>query len=144
VKGITSLRAYPFLAIRKGEAIHLPDRRAVLDHFASAIKAYRAAAHAEKWTPVTIDTRQLGAHSVFATCAGMHSTQTGRSFETPGRATDSFPRQTGGGSSPTRTTSEPSKARYARRLVLFAAPLLTTAEPVDMGGTGLEPVTSCL
>jgi len=67
VKGITSLCAYPFLAVRKGEAIHLPDRGAVLDHFASAIKAYRAAAHADKWTPVTIDTRQLGAHSVFAT-----------------------------------------------------------------------------
>jgi hypothetical protein len=67
VKGITSLCVYPFLAVRKGEAIHLPDRGAVLDHFASAIKAYRAAAHAEKWTPVTIDTRQLGAHSVFAT-----------------------------------------------------------------------------
>jgi hypothetical protein len=67
VKGVTSLCICPFLAVRKGEAIHLLDRGAVLDHFASAISAYRTAAHAEKWTPVTIDTRQLGEHSVFAT-----------------------------------------------------------------------------
>ncbi len=67
VNGVTSLCVCPFLAVRKGEAIHLTDRGAVLDHFASAIGAYRAAAHAEKWTPVTIDTRQLGEHSVFAT-----------------------------------------------------------------------------
>ena len=67
VKGVTSLCLCPFLAVRKGEAIHLPDRGAVLDHIVSEIGAYRRAAHAEKWTPVAIDTRQLGEHSVFAT-----------------------------------------------------------------------------
>ena len=45
----------------------MPDRNAVWDHFASAIAAYRLAADAEKWTPLEIDTRQLGEHSVFAT-----------------------------------------------------------------------------
>jgi hypothetical protein len=45
----------------------VPDRNAVWDHFASAIAAYRLAADAEKWTPLEIDTRQLGEHSVFAT-----------------------------------------------------------------------------
>jgi hypothetical protein len=67
VKGVTSLCLWPFLAVRKGEAIHMPDRGAVWDHFASAIAAYRRSADAEKWTPVDIDTRQLGEHSVFAT-----------------------------------------------------------------------------
>jgi hypothetical protein len=45
----------------------MPDRGAVSDHFASAIAAYRRAAGAEKWTPVEIDARHLGEHSVFAT-----------------------------------------------------------------------------
>ena len=67
VEGVTNLCLWPFLAIRRGEAIHMPDRDAVRDHFASAIAAYRLAAEAVKWTPVHIDTRQLGEHSVFAT-----------------------------------------------------------------------------
>ena len=45
----------------------MPDRDAVWDHFASTIAAYRIATDAGKWTPIEIDTRQLGEHSVFAT-----------------------------------------------------------------------------
>jgi hypothetical protein len=67
VEGATSLCLWPLLAVRRGEAIHMSDRDAVWDHFAAAIAAYRLAADAEKWTPVEIDTRQLGEHSVFAT-----------------------------------------------------------------------------
>jgi hypothetical protein len=67
VGGVTSLCLWPFLAVRRGEAIPMPDRGAVWDHFASAIAAYRLAADAGKWTPVEIDTRQLGERSVFAT-----------------------------------------------------------------------------
>ena len=66
-EGVTNLCLWPFVAIRRGEAIHLPDRNAVRDHFASAIAAYRFAAGAGKWTPVEIDARQLGEYSVFAT-----------------------------------------------------------------------------
>jgi len=57
VKGVTNLCHCPFVAIRRGEAIHMPDRGAVWDHFASAIAAYRRAAHAETWKPVEIDSR---------------------------------------------------------------------------------------
>lgn len=67
VKGVTSLCHCPFVAVRRGEAIHMPDRGAVWDHFASAIAAYRRAADAETWKPVEIDSRHLGEHSVFAT-----------------------------------------------------------------------------
>jgi hypothetical protein len=67
VKGVTSLCHCPFLAVRRGEAIHMPDRGAVWDHFAAAIGAYRSAAHVESWTRVSTDVRQLGEHSVFAT-----------------------------------------------------------------------------
>jgi hypothetical protein len=67
VEGVTSLCLLPFLAVRRGEAIHMPDHGAVWDHFASAIAAYRRTADAEKWTPVEIDARHLGEYSVFAT-----------------------------------------------------------------------------
>ena len=67
MEGVTNLCLWPFVAIRNGEAIHMPDRDAVRDHFASAIAAYRFAAGAGKWTPVEIDHRHLGEHSVFAT-----------------------------------------------------------------------------
>jgi len=67
VEGVTNLCLWPFLAIRKGEAIHMPDRAAVRDHFAEAIIAYRVTAGVVGWTPVEIDARQLGQHSVFAT-----------------------------------------------------------------------------
>jgi hypothetical protein len=67
VKGVTSLCHCPFVAVRRGEAIHMPNRGSVWDHFASAIAAYRRAADAETWKPVEIDSRHLGEHSVFAT-----------------------------------------------------------------------------
>jgi len=67
VEGVTDLCLWPFLAIRKGKAIHMPDRAAVRDHFAEAIIAYRMATGVVGWTPVEIDARLLGEHSVFAT-----------------------------------------------------------------------------
>jgi hypothetical protein len=66
-EGVTNLCLWPFLAIRRGEAIHLPDRDAVRDHFAGAIEAYRFAAGVGKWRRVELETRQLGEYSVFAT-----------------------------------------------------------------------------
>jgi hypothetical protein len=67
VEGVTNLCLWPFLAVRKGEAIHMPDRAAVRDHFANAIIAYRVTKGVIAWTPVEIDARQLGEQSVFAT-----------------------------------------------------------------------------
>ena len=88
MEGVTDLCLWPFLAIRRGEAIHLPDRDAVRDHFASAIEAYRFAAGIEKWTPLEIDARQLGEHSVFATVHWNALDADGTWSETPGRATN--------------------------------------------------------
>ena len=67
VEGVTNLCLWPFLAVRRGEAIHMPDRAAVRDHFANAIIAYRVTSGVVAWTPVEIDARQLGEDSVFAT-----------------------------------------------------------------------------
>jgi SnoaL-like domain len=67
VEGVTDLCLWPFLAIRRGQAIHMPDRAAVRDHFAEAITAYRITTGVVEWTPVEIDARALGEHSVFAT-----------------------------------------------------------------------------
>lgn len=67
VEGLADLCLLPFVAIRKGEAIHMPDRNAVRDHFASAMNAYRFASGAGEWRPVEIDERRLGDDSVFAT-----------------------------------------------------------------------------
>jgi len=67
VEGVTDLCLWPFLAIRKGEAIHMPDRAAVRDHFANVIVAYRVTTGVVGWTPVEIDARQLGERCVFAT-----------------------------------------------------------------------------
>jgi hypothetical protein len=66
VRGVTNLCHVPFLAVRRGEVIHMPDDGAVWDHFASAIGAYRRAAGVEQWKRLETDTRQLGEHSVFA------------------------------------------------------------------------------
>src|SRR5688572_12295128 len=55
VKGVVSLCHCPFLAIRRGEAIHMPDRGAIWTHFAAAIDAYRRAADARKWASHEID-----------------------------------------------------------------------------------------
>ena len=106
MEGVTNLCLWPFLAIRRGEAIHLSDRDAVRDHFASAIEAYRFAAGTGKWTPVEIDARQLGEHSVYATVHWNALDANGASSETPGRATSCSRRRTGGASSRTRITSE--------------------------------------
>jgi hypothetical protein len=67
VEDVTNLCLWPFLAIRKGEAIHMPDRAAVRDHFANVMIAYRVTTGVMGWTPIEIDVRQLGEHSVFAT-----------------------------------------------------------------------------
>lgn len=66
VRGVTNLCNVPFLAVRRGEAINMPDSGAVWDHFAAAIGAYRRAAGVEIWKRLETDTRQLGEHSVFA------------------------------------------------------------------------------
>ena len=65
VRGVTNLCHVPFVAVRRGEAIHMPDSGAVWDHFAAAIGAYRRAAGVETWKRFETDTRQLGEHSVF-------------------------------------------------------------------------------
>ena len=65
-EGVTDLCLWPFLAIRKGEAIHLPDRNAVRDHFASMVQTYRFAG-VDSWRRVETDVRPLGEHSFFVT-----------------------------------------------------------------------------
>jgi hypothetical protein len=65
VRGVTSLCHVPFVAVRRGEAIHMPDSGAVWEHFAAAIGAYRRVARVETWKRLETDTRQLGEHSVF-------------------------------------------------------------------------------
>jgi hypothetical protein len=67
VEGVTDLCLWPFLAVRKGRAIHMADRRAVRDHFANAIIAYRVTNAVTVWKPVEIGVRELGEHSLFAT-----------------------------------------------------------------------------
>jgi hypothetical protein len=64
--GVTELCLAPFLAIREGVPIHMPDREAVRDHFAAMIDAYRGGGVAT-WKRVEIDVRELGEHAVFAT-----------------------------------------------------------------------------
>jgi hypothetical protein len=63
---VTDLCLCPFLAIREGVAIHLADRAAVHDHFMKIIGAYRDAGYAS-FSPVAIDTRQLGEAAAFTT-----------------------------------------------------------------------------
>lgn len=65
-EGVTDLCLWPFLAIRRGEAIHLLDRDAVRDHFASAVQAYRFTG-VVSWKRVDTEVRQLGKDSVFVT-----------------------------------------------------------------------------
>ena len=66
VDGVTDLCISPFLAIRGGSPIHMPDRQAVRDHFAAMIDAYRGGG-AATWSPIAIDVNRLGDHSAFAT-----------------------------------------------------------------------------
>jgi hypothetical protein len=64
--GVTGLCLWPFLAIREGSPIHLADRNAVRDHFDTIMDAYRDAGYAD-FSPVEIDTRQLGGAAAFTT-----------------------------------------------------------------------------
>jgi hypothetical protein len=64
--GVTELCLYPFLAIREGVPIHLSDREPVRDHFTTIMDAYRDAGYAG-FSPVAIDTRQLGERAAFTT-----------------------------------------------------------------------------
>ena len=66
VDGVTELCLAPFLAIRQGAAIHLPDRDGVREHFATVIESYRSAGYAG-FAPVAIDTRELGETAAFTT-----------------------------------------------------------------------------
>jgi len=66
VEGVTELCLWPFLAIRGGVPIHLPDRAALRGHFIAMIDAYRDAGYAS-FAPVAIDTHQLGQHAAFTT-----------------------------------------------------------------------------
>lgn len=65
-EGVTELCLCPFLAIREGNPIHLADRDAVREHFAAIIEAYRSAGYSS-FSPVSIDTRQLGERAAFST-----------------------------------------------------------------------------
>ena len=151
---VTDLCRWPFLAVRRGEAIHLPDRDAVRDHFASAIEAYRfTGSDSLAWTPVEIDTRELGEHSVFATvhwnAVDDADGRVGSRHVDELSAARVLP--TVGGSSRTRTTSSEKPQRHSRKLGLArdqspGAPLptQTLCSPLSrrpMPGVGLEHVT---
>ena len=66
VEGVTELCLVPFLAIREGIPIHMPDRDAVRDHFAAMIDTYRGTGVAT-WKRIESEVRELGEHAVFAT-----------------------------------------------------------------------------
>jgi hypothetical protein len=66
VEGVTELCLVPFLAIREGVPIHMPDRGAVRDHFAAMIDTYRGTGVAT-WKRIENEVRELGEHAVFAT-----------------------------------------------------------------------------
>lgn len=64
--GVTALCEAPFLAIREGRAIHLPDREAVREHFATTMNTYRGKG-AALWLPIEIESHPLGDSASFAT-----------------------------------------------------------------------------
>ena len=66
IDGVTELCLVPFLAVREGRAIHLADRSAVHDHFATVIAAYQAAGFAG-FSAVDIDIHPLGEQAALAT-----------------------------------------------------------------------------
>lgn len=66
IEGVVELCHDPFLAIREGRPIHLADRAAVREHFASVIEGYRKAGFAG-FAPVSIETHPLGERAAFAT-----------------------------------------------------------------------------
>lgn len=65
-EGVTDLCLPPFLAIREGKPIHLADASAIRDHFATVMDAYRKAGFCG-FSPVAVDTRELGEHAAFTT-----------------------------------------------------------------------------
>lgn len=65
-EGVAELCLLPFLAVREGRPIQLPDRNAVRDHFSAVMDAYRDAGYVG-FSPVDIDTRQLGEQAAFTT-----------------------------------------------------------------------------
>lgn len=65
-EAVTELCLCPFLVIRGGVPIHLADRNAVRDHFEKVMDVYRDAGYTS-FSPVTIDTRQLGERAAFST-----------------------------------------------------------------------------
>ena len=65
LQGVVDLCLTPFFAVRKGELIVMPDRGAVLSHFAAAIDAYRRSAHVQTWAAREMNTFQLGEYSAF-------------------------------------------------------------------------------
>jgi len=66
---VTELCLSPFLAIRRGVAVHLGDRDALREHFVEVMNAYRDAGFAT-FSPVETETNQLGEHSCFVTVRG--------------------------------------------------------------------------
>lgn len=67
LQGVADLCLTPFFAVRKGELIVMPDRGAVLSHFAAAIDAYRRSAHVQTWAAREMNTLQLGEYSALVT-----------------------------------------------------------------------------
>jgi SnoaL-like domain len=66
LEGVTGFCLAPFLAIRGGVPIHMPDRDAVRAHFGEMIDTYRGGGVAT-WKRVESHTRELGEHAVFTT-----------------------------------------------------------------------------
>lgn len=64
--GVGELCEAPFTAIREGVAIHLADRSAVREHFASMMSAYRGQG-ATEWLPVEIEPHRIGDFASFTT-----------------------------------------------------------------------------
>jgi hypothetical protein len=67
LQGVADLCLTPFVAVRKGEPILMPDRGAVISHFAAAIDAYRRSARVHTWAAREMNTLQLGDYSAFVT-----------------------------------------------------------------------------
>jgi len=65
MRAVADLCVVPFLAVRRGEAIHMADRGDVVVHFASTIGMYRSVVGAQTWKRLETDVRQLGDRSVF-------------------------------------------------------------------------------
>jgi SnoaL-like protein len=66
VEGVAEFCLVPFLAIREGVPIHMPDLDAVRDHFAAMIDTYRGTGVAT-WKRIENAVHELGEHAVFAT-----------------------------------------------------------------------------